>query len=195
MRKIDTYELAKEVQKIEIRNLVEAVKSYGGRVTFAEHNDEDDEEVTADVYERPCVMVNADNVGPVDVYINSVEVDEDSNLHIRGEYKEDFEEYDIDETDIAVGHIGFITDLIPLKPAMKKLWLCLGIEIEATDEEIENIIENKGSWGRFDLNEIIRDRRFRLSGSTCVPKKSIRDFNTENGTEFNVEEVKYDFKS
>lgn len=195
MRKIDTYELAKVVRNLEIRDLIQAVENYGGRVTFAEHNDEDDEEVTADVYERPCVMVNADNVGPVDVYINSVEVDEDSKLHIRGEYKEDFEEYDIDETDIAVGHIGFITDLIPLKPAMKKLWLRLGVEIEATDEEIEDIIENKGSWGRFSLQQIINDGRFRMSGLTVVPEETIEDFNKEEGSQFDVEDVEYDFKS
>lgn len=192
MRKIDTYELAKEVQKIEIRDLIDAVKSYGGRVTFAEH---DDEEVIADVYERPCVMVNADNIGPVDVYINSVEVDEDSHLHIRGEYKEDFEEYDIDETDIAIGHIGFITELIPYKPDMKKLQIRLGIEIDATDEEIENIIKNKGSWGRFDLYNLLKDGRFRIKDITCVPKESIRDFNIENGTDFKVEDVEYNYKS
>ncbi len=194
MRKIDTYELAKEVQKIEIRNLVEAVKSYGGRVTFCDM-DAVDKEQTADVNERACVMVNVDNVGPIDVYINSVEVDDDSHLHIRGEYKDDFGEYDIDATDIAVGHIGFITELIPYKPDMKKLQIRLGIEIDATDEEIESIIKNKGSWGRFDLYNLIKDGRFRIKDITCVPKESIRDFNIENGTDFKVEDVEYNYKS
>lgn len=194
MRKIDTYELAKEVQKIEIRNLVEAVKSYGGRVTFCDMDAVDGEQ-TADVNERACVMVNVDNVGPIDVYINSVEVDDDSHLHIRGEYKDDFGEYDIDATDIAVGHIGFITELIPYKPDMKKLQIRLGIEIDATDEEIESIIKNKGSWGRFDLYNLIKDGRFRIKDITCVPKESIRDFNIENGTDFKVEDVEYNYKS
>lgn len=193
MRKIDTYELAKEVQKIEIRDLVDAVKSYGGRVTFAEPDDEEHED--ADVKERPCVMVNADNIGPVDVYINSVEIDEESHLHIRGEYKDDFDEYDIDEKDIAVGHMGFITELIPYKKGMKKLLLLLGIEIEATDEEVEDIIKNKGSWGRYILQEIVNDRRFKLSGLTLVPEESIEDFNSENDTEFEVKDVEYDFDS
>ena len=194
MRKIDTYELAKEVQKIEIRNLVEAVKSYGGRVTFCDMDAVDGEQ-TADVNERACVMVNVDNVGPIDVYINSVEVDDDSHLHIRGEYKDDFGEYDIDATDIAVGHIGFITELIPYKPDMKKLQIRLGIEIDATDEEIESIIKNKGSWGQFDLYNLIKDWRFRIKDTTCVPKESIRDFNIENGTDFKVEDVEYKYKS
>ncbi len=194
MRKIDTYELAKEVQKIEIRDLVEAVKSYGGRVTFCDMDAVDGEQ-TADVNERACVMVNVDNVGPIDVYINSVEVDDDSHLHIRGEYKDDFGEYDIDATDIAVGHIGFITELIPYKPDMKKLQIRLGIEIDATDEEIESIIKNKGSWGRFDLYNLIKDGRFRIKDITCVPKESIRDFNIENGTDFKVEDVEYNYKS
>jgi len=194
MRKIDTYELAKEVQKIEIRDLIEAVKSYGGRVTFCDMDAVDGEQ-TADVNERACVMVNVDNVGPIDVYINSVEVDDNSHLHIRGEYKDDFGEYDIDATDIAVGHIGFITELIPYKPDMKKLQIRLGIEIDATDEEIESIIKNKGSWGRFDLCNLIKDGRFRIKDITCVPKESIRDFNIENGTDFKVEDVEYNYKS
>jgi len=194
MIKIDTYELAKEVQKIEIRNLVEAVKSYGGRVTFCDMDAVDGEQ-TADVNERACVMVNVDNVGPIDVYINSVEVDDDSHLHIRGEYKDDFGEYDIDATDIAVGHIGFITDLIPFKKGMKKLWLRLGVEVDATDEEVEDIIENKGSWGRFSIQQIIEDGRFRLSGLTVVPEETIEDFNKEEGSQFEVKDVEYDYKS
>lgn len=189
MRKIDTYELAKEVRRLEIRNLKEAVKNYGGRITFT-----DDEEKTADVPERACVMVNVDNVGPIDVYINSVEVDEENNLHIRGEYKDDFgDEYDIDEKDIAVGHIGFITDLVPHKPNMKKLWVSIGIEINATDDEIENIIKNAKAWGRYDLYEIIRNDRFAIRGFTVVPEKSISDFNRENGTDYEVKDVEYDF--
>lgn len=192
MRKIDTYELAKEVRRIEIRNLKEAVKNYGGMVTFCDM-DAIDGEQTADVSERPCVMVNVDNVGPIDVYINSVEVDEDNLLSIRGEYKDDFEEYDINADDIAVGHIGFITDLIPYKPNMKKLWVSIGIEINATDDEIENIIKNAKAWGRYDLYEIIRNDRFTIRGFTVVPEKSIKDFNEEYNTEFEVKDVKYDF--
>jgi hypothetical protein len=188
MKKIDTYELAKLVQKVEIEDLINAVKSYGGRVTFA-----DEEEAGADVSERACVMVNAKNIGPVDVYINSVELDEKEKLHIVGEYKEDFEEYDINVEEIAVGHIGFITEMIPLKPAMKRLWIQIGVEITATDEEIETILRDKGSWGRFDLHEIIHDGRFRFTGPSCVPAKSIEDFNSEYDTEFEAKTVEYDF--
>ena len=188
MKKIDTYELAKLVQKVEIEELVNAVKSYGGRVTFA-----DEEEAGADVSERACVMVNAKNVGPVDVYINSVELDEKEKLHIVGEYKEDFEEYDINVEEIAVGHIGFITEMIPLKPAMKRLWIQIGLEITATDEEIENILLNQKSWGRFDLYEIIRNRRYCITGQSYVPKKSIEDFNSEYDTEYEAKDVEYDF--
>lgn len=192
MKKIDTYELAKLVRNLEIRDLVQAVENYGGRVTFCD-TDAVDEEQTADVPERACVMVNVDNVGPIDVYINSVEVDDKGKLNIRGEYKEDFDEYDIDAEDIAVGHIGFITDLIPFKPAMKKLWLRLGVEIEATDEEIETILSDKGSWGRFDLQEIIRDGRFTLSGLTVVPEETIEDFNKAEGSQFDVVDIEYKY--
>lgn len=192
MRKIDTYELAKELRKLEIRNLKEAVKNYGGKVTFCDMDAVDGEQ-TADVPERACVMVNVDNVGPIDVYINSVEVDEENDLIITGEYKDDFGEYDINAEDIAVGHIGFITELIPYKPKMKKLWLRLGIEIDATDEEIDNIIKHDKCWGRYDLQEIIRDERFKISGLTVIPEESIEDFNSEHGTEYEVKDVEYDF--
>lgn len=191
MRKIDTYELAKELRKLEIRNLKEAVKNYGGCVVFRDPDNKECEE--ADVKERACVMVNSENVGPCDVYINAICVDEEDKLRIRGEYKDDFGEYDINAEDIAVGYIGFITELIPYKPKMKKLWLRLGIEIDATDDEIDNILKYPKSCGKLDLREIINDGRFILWGLTVIQEESIEDFNTEHGTSYEVKDVEYDF--
>ena len=189
MRKIDTYELAKELRKLEVRQLKEAVSNYGGKVTF--QNSDDDEE-TADVNECPCVMVNTKYAGPQDCDIHSVEVNEDGSLHIVGEYIEDFEEYDIDEDDIAVGHITFITELVPHKPNMKKVWLRLGVEINATDEEVENIF-NGNEYGKFLLRQIVSDGRFSVKGLTVVQEETIENFNTEHGTNYNVADIDYDF--
>jgi len=185
MRKIDTYELAKEVQKIEIRDLIDAVKSYGGRVTFAEHNDED---VTADVMERPCVIVNADNVGPQDTYINSVELNKDNRLLIRGEYKEDFGEYDIKVTDIVPGQIGFITELIPNIKNPHRIWMRLGISLLATEEEADAILKNEdgNTWW---VKQIIQEGRYEIEGESYIPSCSVEDYNQEHGTDYPSKDI------
>lgn len=183
MKTLDTYRLLEELQKIEIRQLKEAVKQYGGKVTF---EDSDDDEVTADVMGRPCVIVNADNVGPQDTYINSVELDKYDFLHIRGQFKEDFEEYDIKVADIVPGQIGFITELIPLIKNPHRIWMRLGISLLATEAEAELILKDGCLWCAKNL---IREGRYEIEGDSYIPSRSVDDYNREHGTDYPSKDI------
>lgn len=185
MKELDTYRLSKELQKIEISQLAEAVKQFGGKVTF-QHSDDD--EVTADVMERPCVIVNADNVGPQDTYINSVELNKDNRILIRGEYKEDFVEYDINVADIVPGQIGFITELIPLIKNPHRIWMRLGISLLATEEEADAILKNEdgNTWW---VRQIIQEGRYEIDGESYIPSCSVEDYNREHGTDYPSKDI------
>lgn len=192
MKRLGTYEIAKELRRIEIRELKEAVREYGGEVVFTDGDDDDDEDK---IQERPCVMVNTKYCGPQDADIYRVSLDEDGDLEIEGQYKESFDRNTIPAEDIAVGHIGFITDLIPRKPDLRKLQINLGVTIEVTEKEAEEILicDTRNAYAKFLLREIIDNGHFELNGKSIIPRESIEDYNAQNNTQFIELDAVYEF--
>ena len=101
---VSIYDMVKDVKRREKEELVEALRQYGEDVDNGHEVHFEDEYPIIAAY---------DYVEPCDMVIMAVRVDEDDNLTIIGDEKNNRgNEHDIDEDDIFAGQMEFITDYI-----------------------------------------------------------------------------------
>ena len=101
---VSIYDMVKDVKRREKEELVEALRQYGEDVDNGHevHFEDECPIIAAYDYEEPCDMV-----------ILAVRVDDDDNLTIIADEKNDRgNEHDIDDEDIFAGQMDFITDYI-----------------------------------------------------------------------------------
>lgn len=113
MKHTDLYNEYKKLDALERDELVAAIKAHGGEYVFI-HVDEDGD---FDIEERddsaPIISASASWMSEyVDFYISRVEVDSNGVLSIYGWPKESISDV-MEITDVAHGHLGYITDMIP----------------------------------------------------------------------------------
>lgn len=108
------YEI-REIRTHLINELRSAVEAHGGCYVFA-YLDDDDLFPEDGEEDCPCVAINPDDCyycSPIDVYIQQIEVRDDTGEFIITGYTSDTkEEIDVDIHDVFVEHIEFITDMI-----------------------------------------------------------------------------------
>jgi len=94
------YAAYEEIKQREIRELKNKLNAIGGSYVFRKI--------------KPCVLCNFDSeYGPSDVVVTEAEVS-NGNLVITGYLKDTFsDEFRIDVSEIAYGHIDFITSAVP----------------------------------------------------------------------------------
>ena len=101
---VNIYATVKDVKRREKEDLVKALRQYGETVDngYEVHFEDECPIIAAYDYEEPCDMV-----------ILAVRVDDDDNLTIIADEKNDRgNEHDIDDEDIFAGQMDFITDYI-----------------------------------------------------------------------------------
>jgi len=118
MKHTELYQAYKNLDELERRELIAAVKAHGGEYIFIHMNEEEDEVKNEDEVENAPVILASrkyeDSYSDYRVSRVSVEVSDDVEfLHIFG-WPTDPNWPDEDEIDfIAHGHVGYIIDCIP----------------------------------------------------------------------------------
>ena len=158
MRRLDTYRMHQEIHKIEVQQLKDAVKAFGGEIHFGlDYIGE-----FASGTEKPCVCVNPRHgEDPLDMYINGVSVDKHGYMTILAVPKDGFgEAQEIGESEIEFGHISFITDLVPdvdVERKEKKERLVMETAIFMAWDMFTQMYFPKKGWGQFEVcHEIMR---------------------------------------
>lgn len=101
MKHSDFYGLLQVLKEQEIAELITAVKAHGGKVTFVEY------------YDAPVIMFNLNNIGPADITVKKVYI-EDGKLHITGIEKAAYEgEKEYFLGDVVPGQLQYVIDQIP----------------------------------------------------------------------------------
>lgn len=172
------YACYEEIKQREINELKERLAANGGSYIFKN--------------EMPCVMCNLNrfDCGPSDVVITSAKISDKGNLVIEGYLKDGLgDTFKVRVSEIAYGHLDFITSSIPVKEAKRKIWLRLGVTIIGTPEEIELLFdEDKGDD---TLENIIQKGQFVADGESYIPEACVESYNIDYGTEHSVGD--YDF--
>ena len=104
MKGTDFYALTRKVKAMELDELMLAVKAHGGSFTFEDQD------------AAPRIMVNMDNIGPIDVTITKVSIKNSRHMSILSIFGLSdcfYGEKEIYFNDIAVGHASYITEAIP----------------------------------------------------------------------------------
>ena len=110
MKRTNTYPKFKELHNTELQELKQAIRQFGGYAHFG--YDYTGEGATHTDF--PVIAVNVSDE-PEDVYIRSCLIDENGNLIIWAEQKSAIDgAFELDTSDIMFGHVGFITDQIPV---------------------------------------------------------------------------------
>ena len=122
------YACYEEIKQREIRELKQALEMHNGKFVF-------DPDVNA-----PEVLCNMKYVGPADVRITSVSLDDDGNLIVTGQQHGESgcadwyeSECEINLSDIAYGHIDFITKSIPSRTFSKESFCISSLSREDLD--------------------------------------------------------------
>ena len=156
MRRIDTYRMHGEIHSIEVRELKNAVKEFGGEIHFGfDYTGE-----FASGTERPFVLVNPSKLNyPQDVFINAIKIDKNNRMDILAETKDGYE-FSLNTDDIEFGHVSFITDLIPdldKKKEEHKNSLILETAVFMAWDMFNTMYHPDKGWGQFEVcHEIIR---------------------------------------
>lgn len=125
MKHTDLYNEYKKLDALERDELIAAIKAHGGEYVFI-HVDEDG---YYDSEERdnfsPIISASASWMAEyVDFYISRVAVDSNGALTIYGWPKETLSDV-MKITDVAHGHLGYITDMIPETEDITDVTKCL----------------------------------------------------------------------
>ncbi len=75
----------------------------------------------------------------------------------------------------------------------QKLWMRLGISFEIPQEEVRSILSGDPELAEKTLRTIISEGRFYPDGDSYIPAETIEIFNSDYGTEYEVDEVSVDF--
>lgn len=106
------YRAYEEIKAREINELSERLKAFGGECHFGP----DYTGKYASGTDKPYIMVNTDEYGPIDAPVNYVYMGQLVDFPVvEIEYPDGNESKAVSLDDIAYGHIEFITDEIPVK--------------------------------------------------------------------------------
>lgn len=72
----------------------------------------------------------------------------------------------------------------------QKIWMIVGVDIKADEDTIKKLLSADDNSV---LEELIKNGKFELAGESYIPSFAIEDYNNENGTSFNEDEVSYYF--
>lgn len=72
----------------------------------------------------------------------------------------------------------------------KRIWMRLGIYIKADEDTINKLLTADDNSV---LEKLIKDGKFELADESYIPSVVIEDYNNENGTDFEEDEVSYYF--
>lgn len=117
MKHTDLYNEYKNLEAIERKELIAAVKAHGGEYVFVKvdenENEEDDYDMEERKYSFPIISASAKWMEEyVDFRISRVKVDSDGFLSIYG-WPKDYSIAEMEISEVAHGHLGYITDMIP----------------------------------------------------------------------------------
>ena len=112
------YACYEEIKQREISELMEKVRISGGQYIFKKN-------------EHPYIMCNF-NDGPSDVCVSSVEIQNISGTEVLVIFDNDSEQIKL--SDIAYGHISFITDSIPVRTFSKESFCISRLSREDLEE-------------------------------------------------------------
>lgn len=186
MKRTNTYAKFEELHQIELDELKQAVKEFGGEVHFGMDYVGEDASGT----ERPMVCVNRKHSeGPEDVYINACRITEDDRLEILAATMKWGDPFVLQPDEIEFGHISFITDLVPIKETTRKIWLRLGVTIHGTPDEMEALFDEE----RCDdaLRSIIQKGQFTPDGESYIPSSCVKSYNMDYDEVHEIDD--YDF--
>lgn len=82
-------------------------------------------------------------------------------------------------------HILTKTDAIPQPEST--LWMRLGITVHGTKDDIEKIIQGDHTA----LNRLLGKKSFDIDGETYIPSSVIEEYNKENQTDFDEEDIDF----
>ena len=74
----------------------------------------------------------------------------------------------------------------------KFIWMRLGITVEATKEQVETILQGDESADEV-LLELLKSHSYHIDGNTYIPSSEVEVYNEENGTDFEVGDLDFDF--
>ena len=111
MKHSNFYELVQKCKARELKELKAALKAWGGTFNFQEQEG----------YGQPIIAVNMNGFDPepCDVYVESLELDEQDHITIHCSMKQWGHEVDIDVDDIFAGELEYIIDCIPETDTVK----------------------------------------------------------------------------
>ena len=73
-----------------------------------------------------------------------------------------------------------------------RIWGRFGITLLVTPEELDAIVKDSGPNGRLTLVRVFAEGRAELDGESYIPGPSFEDYNWENGTHYDREDVDLD---
>lgn len=141
MRCTNMYALLQKMQNIEATELIAAVKAHNGLYQFGKESENGE----CDLGECPIVMANPDcaEPAPIDVYILQVRLigENKDELEIYGIEKECHSEVYLSPSDIAAGHICFITENIRMTYDVKSVCgeSSFNVKVKDGDIKIKNL--------------------------------------------------------
>lgn len=174
MKRTNTYAKFKELHQIELDELKQAVKEFGGEVHFGMDYVGEDASGT----ERPIICVNrAHAEEPENVYINACRITEDGRLEIIAATMKWEDTFVLQHDEIEFGHVSFITDLVPIKETERSIWLRLGVTIHGTTDELEALFDEER--GDDALRSLIRKGQFTINGNSYIPSSCVENYNID----------------
>ena len=75
---------------------------------------------------------------------------------------------------------------------MRKLWMRVGVSLKMTEEEEKILFSDNWRAGAETVKKIFAEGRFELDGETYSPSDAVEDFNSDYGTDYEVEDRGWD---
>ena len=172
-----------------IKKLEERVLECGGEVFFGNIDLEEGEGYLGNS-EMPIVTACPYSKSEK-VRIRAVRVDEYGNIFVIGE---DMDGDIIDPVDVNLienDDVNIITETINMDDCAS-VWMRVGVSVKGTRKQIETILAD-GENSAHTLWNLLKNGRFEIDGETYIPSCSVECYNDDFNTEFDNNELVFNF--